>query len=332
MKININGSSKNINYKNINSVKFLPYEREKVEVLYRVKIRLGKPRKRSAEELLNFGLISLDKPKGPKSIHVGNKLRAILEQPKLGHAGTLDPLATGVLPIGLGKAVKILPVLSKAGKVYEGKMHFHGEVPEEKIREAFQKFTGKIEQLPPRISAVARKLREREIYWFDLKKKQNRDVWFEVGCEAGTYIRKLCHDVGLYLGVGAHMTELRRIQAGPFKISNSVTLSDVKNNYQKYLKTKKEQYIRKFVLPPEEGVMHLPKVYVHDSVLERFKHGSPIFLPGILAFTSNIKKGDIVAIFDSSKNLIGLGVAEMSAQQMEKEQKGLAVKTDVVLV
>ncbi|MEM2954606.1 MAG: PUA domain-containing protein, partial [Candidatus Nanoarchaeia archaeon] len=185
---------------------------------------------------------------------------------------------------------------------------------------------------PPRISAVARKLREREIYWLKIKKIRDKKVKFEVGCEAGTYIRKLCHDIGSYLGVGAHMTALERIQAGPFKIENSITLKEIKKNYLNYLRTKNVKYIRKIILEPENAVHHLPSVYVDDAVIERLKHGSPVFVPGILAFTSDIKEQDVVAIFDKNKNLLGLGISTLSAEKLKLSDKGLAIKTDVVLI
>lgn len=310
----------------------LPFEKVEKELRYKQKVRLGKPTKRTAEELLNFGIINLDKPRGPKSIHCGNKIRKLLEQPKVGHAGTLDPLVTGVLPIGIGRGVKVLPVISKAGKVYEGVMHLHAEITKEQLEDAVKKFTGKIMQLPPRISAVARKLREREIYWLTIKKFEGKDVWFEVGCEAGTYIRKLCFDIGEYLKVGAHMAELRRLQAGPFKLETSVTLQEVRRNYEKYMKTKKDLHLRNFILPPEAAVEHLPKVYVDIGVLERLKNGSPVFVPGVLAYTSNLQKDAVTAILDADKNLVAIGISQLNAKELEKAQKGMAVKTDVVLI
>jgi H/ACA ribonucleoprotein complex subunit 4 len=310
----------------------LPYELAEQKLIYKHKFKFGRPVRKSAEELLNFGIINLDKPRGPKSIHVGNKIRQCLEQPKVGHAGTLDPLVTGVLPIGVGRGVKVLPVISKAGKVYQGIMHIHGDVSREALEDAVKKFTGKIEQLPPRISAVARKLRTREIYWFTLQKVEGQNAWFEVGCEAGTYIRKLCHDMGEYLKVGGHMAELRRIQAGPFKISESVTLDEVRKDYKKYLDTKKDIYIKEFILPPESAVEHLPKVYIDVGVIPRIKHGSPVFAPGVMAYTSDLQENSVTAIFDTSKNLVAIGISQLSAAEMEKAERGMAIKTDVVLI
>ena len=312
----------------------LPFEREKVEIIFkksRFKIaRTLKPR--SGNELINFGIIVVNKASGPKSSHIDNKIRNLLEQPRVGHGGTLDPKVTGVLPIGIGKAVRVLQVLTTAGKVYQGIMQLHDKASKAKVQKAFSKFTGVITQLPPKISAVKRVPRKREIYWLKILKIKNRDVSFEVGCQAGTYIRKLCHDIGEYLGVGAHMSALQRIQSGPLKLKDSSSLEVVKANYRRYLKTKQDTYIRKIILPPEKAVGHLPKVWIEDAVKKPFSHGSPIFTPGIIAFTSNLTKDVMVAVFDQSNNLIGFGISAKTAKQLETAEKGLAIKTDVVFI
>jgi len=311
----------------------LPYERVERKIILREKVRISKRLpKRTAQELLNYGIINLDKPAGPKSIHCVNNLREILEQPKAGHAGTLDPAVTGVLPIGLGRAVKVLPVLSLAGKVYEGKMHVHGEVTKEQLQEAFNKFTGIIKQTPPSKSAVARREREREVYWFEIKSVKGRDVEFEVGCQHGTYIRTLCVQVGEYLKVGAHMAYLRRTQAGPMKIDDSVTFAEIKKSYKRYLRTKQDKYVANFVMVPEKGVAHLPAVWADEGVKEYLKHGSPVFVPGVLAFTSDLQKGATTAVFDLQNNLLAIGFAELSAEELKKADKGMVVKTDTVVM
>lgn len=311
----------------------LPYERIERTIILREKVRITKRfPKRSASELLNFGIINLDKPKGPKSIHCVNKMRGILEQPKAGHAGTLDPAVTGVLPIGLGKAVKILSVLSLAGKVYEGKMHIHEDVTRERLQEAVNAFIGKIKQTPPSKSAVAKREREREVYWFEIKSVKGRDVEFETGVEHGTYIRTLCIQIGDYMKAGAHMEYLRRIQAGPLKIDDSVTFEEIKRNYNKYLKTKQDKYIANFVMPPERCVEHLPAIWLDEGAKPRIAHGSPVFVPGVLAFTSDLQKGATTAVFDLQNNLLAIGIAELSADDLQKADKGMAVKTDVVLL
>jgi len=148
----------------------------------------------------------------------------------------------------------------------------------------------------------------------------------------GTYIRTLCVDIGKKLGVDGHMTYLNRLQAGPMRLDESVTLQDIKNNYFKYVKTKESKYIAKFMQQPDKALSYLPAIYVDENVIPRLKHGSPVFAPGIVAFTSEIKKGDNVAIFDIKSNLLALGIAEMSAKEIKKADKGLAIKTDVVFI
>ena len=142
----------------------------KRKLITKEKGRITKLKPRTAEELINFGIINLDKSKGPKSIHFVNKIKRIFEQPKAGHAGTLDPAVIGVLPIGLGKATRVLSVLSVAGKVYEARMHLHKEISKDKIRKTMKGIAGVITQTPPRKSAVARRPRKREIYFIKIKK------------------------------------------------------------------------------------------------------------------------------------------------------------------
>ncbi|MFH0868898.1 MAG: PUA domain-containing protein [archaeon] len=239
---------------------------------------------------------------------------------------------TGVLPIGLGKAVKVLSVLSLAGKVYEGKMHVHEEIKPESLDAAVKAFTGKIKQTPPSKSAVARREREREVYWFEIKKIEGRDVYFETGVEHGTYIRTLCIQIGEHMKAGAHMEYLRRIQAGPLKIDDSVTIEYVKSNYFKYLKNKQDKFIANFVTSPERCVGHLPAVWADEGVKKFLKHGSPVFVPGVLAYTSDLEKGATTAVFDLQNNLLAIGIAEMNADELKASEKGLAVKTDVVVM
>ena len=310
----------------------LPFENIERKLIYKQKARITKPKKKNGEQLLNFGIINLDKPKGPKSIHVVNKLRHILQQPKIGHGGTLAPAVTGVLPVATGPATRVLHLFSLAGKVYEGKLHLHGDVSEEEIKKVCKQFVGKIKQIPPKRSAVKREEREREVYWFDIKKIEHRNIYFETGVQHGTYIRTLCVDIGEKLGVGGHMAYLNRIQAGPLKIDESVTLQTIKNNYFKYVQTKDDKHIVRFVQSPEKVLNYLSAVYVDENVIPRLKHGSPVFAPGIIAFTSDIKKGNNVGIYDTSSNLLALGIAEMSAKQIEKARNGLSINTDVVFV
>ncbi len=306
----------------------LPFEKVKRKILFKRKVNISDLEPRTPEQLLSFGIINVDKPSGPKSIHVVNSVREITGVQKCGHAGTLDPITTGVLPVGLGRAVKVLPVLSVAGKVYKATMMLHTKVKKEKLEEAFKKFTGKIIQTPPRISAVARRPREREIYWAEIESIKNRTVVFEMGCQHGTYVRKWISDLGQSLGIVAHMSGLVRLQAGPLKLKDSITLEELRAAFE----SKNNRQIAKLILAPEECVQHLPQVYVDAGTLEYISHGSPVFAPGVVAVTSEMKKGDTVAVFDTKSNLLALGIVEVDADEALKIQKGMVVKTDVVLM
>lgn len=152
----------------------------------------GRPELRSVEQLKDFGFLLIDKPAGPTSHQVSSYVQKILGIGKSGHAGTLDPKVTGVLPIATGRASRLLEFLLKAGKTYVCVMHLHGDVPRDKVDKAVEEFTGTITQLPPKRSAVARRKRKRTIYSFNVLEVKDRDILFECDVEAGTYIRKLC--------------------------------------------------------------------------------------------------------------------------------------------
>ncbi|MCK4996630.1 MAG: RNA-guided pseudouridylation complex pseudouridine synthase subunit Cbf5, partial [Thermoplasmatales archaeon] len=161
-----------------------------IKVKIKTNLKYGKsPNERSVKELLNNGMINLDKPRGPTSHQVDAWVREILGIKKVGHGGTLDPNATGVLPIGIGDAAKALQVLLPAGKEYVGLMKLHKDVDKKRILEVCNGFIGKITQLPPVRSAVKRAKRKREIYYLDVIQIKDRDVLFRVGCESGTYVR-----------------------------------------------------------------------------------------------------------------------------------------------
>src|SRR3989338_7818960 len=170
----------------------------------------GKPPvERTADELINYGIVNIDKPKGPTSHQTSDYVKKILHLSKAGHSGTLDPGVTGVQPVALGKATRITQFLLTAAKEYVCLMHLHKEVPESSLRTTIQRFVGKIQQRPPVKSAVKRVERTREIYQFEILEIKEKDVLFRVQCQAGTYIRVLCHQIGKELKVGAHMAELR---------------------------------------------------------------------------------------------------------------------------
>lgn len=289
------------------------------------------PEKRPIETLINCGIVNIDKPCGPTSHQVSSYVQKILDIKKAGHSGSLDPKVTGVLPIALGRATKIVEVLLKSPKEYVGIMHLHSKVEENRLREVIRKFIGEITQLPPLRSAVKRKPRTKKIYFIKILEIENKDVLFKVGCEAGTYIRKLCHDIGLELGCGAHMKELRRIKAGPYDESTLITLQDLKDAYWFYKNENNEKFLRHCIQPIESAIKYLPKVWVLDSTVNSVCNGVDLKVPGI-AKLEQFDVNDLIAILTLKNELVALGISQISSVRVMKEDKGIAVITKKVFM
>jgi H/ACA ribonucleoprotein complex subunit 4 len=307
----------------------LPFERIKREVLVKREIDTSKeygiePSKRKVEDLIKYGIINVNKPAGPTSHQVSDTIQKILKIKKSGHSGTLDPSVTGVLPVALDKATRIVQTLLPAGKEYVCLMHLHKEISEEDIKKTVKKFLGKIKQLPPIRSAIKRQIREREVYSFEILEIDRRDVLFKIDCAAGTYIRKICSDFGNELKIGAHMGQLIRTKAGPFNSENMFTLHDLKDAYTMY-EQGDEKEIRKIVLPFENAINHLPKIWVVDGAIGSICHGSPLYVVGIAKYESNIERDDLVAVLSLKGELVCVGKCEMNSKEMGKKEKGTAV-------
>lgn len=249
---------------------------------------------KSLKELLKFGILNIDKPSGPTSFWVSDFVREKLGLRKTSHFGTLDPKVTGVLPIASNHACKLIGYFMKKDKTYVGIMRLHDNVELNKLKKEIGKFIGKIKQLPPVRSRVKRQEREREVYKFEILEKKGRDVLFEVKCQAGTYIRKLIHDLGEKIG-GAHMAELRRTHAGIFSEKNSIRLYDFEKAVEEY-KAGKEQKLREMIIPGEIISKILSVLKVKEKSVKKLLNGSPIHKQDV-AGKINVKKGESVAVF-----------------------------------
>ena len=291
-----------------------------------------KPDERPTEMLFHYGIVNINKPQGPSSHQISDYVKKILNVEKAGHSGTLDPNVTGVLPIALGRSTKIVMALLKAGKEYVGIMNLHREIDRDKIIRAVEKFKGQIEQIPPVKSAVRREKRKRTIYYFELIETDGRDVLFRVGCEAGTYMRKLIHDLGQELKCGAHMAQLIRTRAGPFDIFSSINLHELTDAYFLYKEKGDDSLLRKSIYPIESAVEHLPKIWIDDSAVDSICHGAMLNIPGVVKIESEIEKEDLIAIMTLKNELVSLGIAMMTSEEIMKADKGLAVKTYKVLM
>jgi len=277
-----------------------------------------KPSERPAEDYIRYGVINMDKTAGPTSHEVAAWIKKIMHLTHIGHGGTLDPKVTGVLPVTLEDSTKIVQALLHSGKEYICVMKLHGDAQETRVRHVLEEFQDQIYQRPPLRASVKRQLRTRRIYYIDFLELNGRNVLFRVGCEGGTYIRKLCYDIGEILGVGAHMQELRRTRAGPFVETSSdrVTLHDVAYWFAEWEKKKDEKILRRIIQPMETALSLIPKIVVRDSAVDALCHGANLTAPGILSVETGIQKDSMVAVLTLKGEAVALAKALLSTEEI----------------
>ncbi len=269
--------------------------------------------KKTIQELLEFSIINIDKPSGPTSFQVSQYVKDSLGLSKTSHMGTLDPQVTGVLPITLGRACKLSDYFMHKNKEYAGIMRLHNGVSKEELEKIIKKFIGKITQLPPVRSRVKRAVREREIISFEILEVEGKEVLFKTEVQAGTYIRKLCDDIGKQIG-GAHMLELRRTKAGIFTENNHnfINLYDLEKAVNEYKKGNSE-LLNKILLPAEEAIKKvLPVIQIEEKNIRQVLTGKPLIKQDIknipieekfaafmkekfIGIYHSVKEGDLIA-------------------------------------
>jgi len=290
------------------------------------------PQEREMGALLSTGAIILDKPRGPTSHQVVSWVKAILGLEKAGHHGTLDPNTTGVLPVAIGNSVRMLDMTLSEGKEYITIMHLHRDASREHIDRVIEDFTGDIYQMVPMRAAVKRGLRQRRIDYIKLLEKKENDLLLLIGCESGTYIRTLLHDMGEVLGVGANMSELRRTRSGKIPEDRAVTLHQVKDAFEIYRESGDETLLRKVIRPAEELLTHLPRVVLKDSTVDAICHGAQLGMPGVCGLDPDVKKDRDVLLVTIKGEAVAFGRSLMDAVDMQKVRKGICVTTERVLM
>jgi len=260
-------------------------------------------KQKDIKELLEFGIINIDKPSNPTSFDISDYVRKTLKPlgvRKTSHFGTLDPKVTGVLPIALNRACKLTGYFLGEDKEYVGIMRIHEYVSLDKLNKIIkEKFLGKIIQLPPKKSRIKRQEREREIKKFELIEKNGKDILFVAEVQGGTYIRKLISDLGDYMKIGAHMLELRRVRAGIFEEIESVNLYDFEKAVENYKKGDEES-LRKILIPAEIVSEVYPAIKIKKDNLKQIFTGKPIYKKDLDKKVKS-KEGEIISVFSGDK-------------------------------
>ena len=294
------------------------------------------PLKRPLHDYVRYGVINLDKPANPSSHEVVAWIRRMLRVDKTGHSGTLDPKVTGSLIVCVDRATRLVKAQQGAGKEYVCVARLHSAVESvAKIAQAIETLTGALFQRPPLISAVKRQLRIRTIYESKLLEydAERHLVVFWVSCEAGTYIRTLCVHLGLLLGVGGHMQELRRVRSGILgEKDNLVTMHDVLDAQWVYDNHKDESYLRRVIMPLEVLLTSYKRCVVKDSAVNAICYGAKLMIPGLLRYEQGIEVGEEVVLMTTKGEAIAIGVAQMTTAVMATCDHGVVAKVKRVVM
>lgn len=273
------------------------------------------PSKRSMEELLDHGFVVVDKPFGPTSNQVSGWVKEELDRKKTGHFGTLDPNATGVLPVGLNRGTRIQDALSNAEKEYVFEAKIEDQRDYTRIKKELEEFKGTNKQVPPEKSAVKQEEREREVHEIELLEVEENTILGRVRCESGFYVRVLIDQLGDKLDTNAEMAELRRTKQADIGESESHTLQDIVDAYHFYNEGDEDE-LREMIQPPERAVNHLKKVVIKDSAVNAIANGADLGSPGISKLQDGLEKGDRMAIMTLKGELVALATARMSSEEM----------------
>ena len=294
------------------------------------------PEDRAPADLLAFGVVNLDKPPGPSAHQVAGWVRDAVDDAferagvdrelgRVAHGGTLDPKVTGCLPILLGDAARAARVFDDAVKEYVTILELHDHAPPD-FESVVAEFEGEIYQKPPRKSAVARRLRARTIHSLDVLERHDRRALLRVRCDSGTYIRKLCHDIGLALGTGAHMGELRRSATGDFDDRDLVTMEDLVDALAEWADNDDRTWLREAVGPAERALRGYPTVTIAPSAAAEVATGAPVYAPGVIE-TDAEQGADVCCVTpDGAAVCLGRLVGDPDAE------RGVVVELERVLV
>merc|ERR1711887_285985 len=294
------------------------------------------PLQRPIEDYVRSGVINIDKPANPSSHEVVAWIRRILKVEKTGHSGTLDPKVTGCLIVCVERATRLVKSQQSAGKEYCCIVKLHDAIQDEmKLSKAIETLTGAMFQRPPLISAVKRQLRIRTIYESKLLEfdEDRRLGVFWISCEAGTYVRTMCVHIGLLLGVGAQMAELRRVRSGIMDENSLMyTMHDVMDAQYMYDNNKDESYLRKIVMPLETILVKHKRIIMKDSAVNAICYGAKIMLPGVLRYEDGIEVDQEIVICTTKGEAICLAIAQMTTAVMATCDHGVVAKIKRVIM
>jgi len=263
-----------------------------------------------ASRLAGGAFVLVDKPRGPSSHQVTAWARDLLGVSVAGHAGTLDPNVSGVLWVGLERALRLVPLVLEFPKTYVGVVVLHGDVPRPRLERVTAEFVGPIYQTPPVRSAVKRERRVRTIHHLDLLEVTRSRVLIRVVADSGTYVRTLAVDLGEALGVGAHLEELRRTATGPFDERDAAPLATLADAVAAARSGAPAELLGR-LRPIEEVWREFPTLVLKDVAASAVAHGAALAAGGVASASRPFSRGERVVLVARSGELVATGVAQL---------------------
>ena len=292
----------------------------------------GNPDARNVEERLASGFILLDKPAGPTSHQLASWARDLFGLERLGHGGTLDPFATGVLPLMAGKSMKLTKKILTHKKTYICVFRFAEDPDEEQLGKVMKQLTGRVYNVPPEVSAVKVQVRTRKIFTFEKLEMKGRDMIARVYCEAGTYIRTIARDMGLLLDMKVQLKELRRETTGVFKLEDCITMQELADAVWLWKERDQPEALLRVIHPIEKLLLDLPSATVKDSAAAALAHGAPLLRPGLVSIEADVKAGKQVVIQTLKGEAVGIVTLTLSTNEIATIDQGEVARPSMVLL
>ena len=290
------------------------------------------PDQKTIEQRLESGFFLLDKGAGPTSHQVAAWVRDMLELPRLGHGGTLDPFATGVLPLMSGKAMRLTKQILEHDKTYIAVFQFKNDVKQNALDAVMEQLTGRIYNVPPEISAVRVQVRTRKIHDFSLLNQSSKRIVARIRCEAGTYIRTMARDMGLLLDQPVELKELRREDSGRFTLDDCVQLHEIADAVWLWKECNESEALLRMLHPTEKLLAGLPRIVVKDSAVAALAHGAPLLRPGIVSIPSDLTSGQNVLVTSMKGEAVCFVKVNCDSETITNMEKGEIARPSAVLM
>ncbi|MBT5281033.1 MAG: RNA-guided pseudouridylation complex pseudouridine synthase subunit Cbf5 [Euryarchaeota archaeon] len=290
------------------------------------------PDQKTIEQRLEGGFFLLDKGAGPTSHQVAAWVRDLLGLTRLGHGGTLDPFATGVLPLMAGKSMRLTKQILEHDKTYIAIFQMKNPVDEDRMDEVIQQLTGRIYNVPPEISAVRVQVRTRRIHEFEVLDRNENLLITRIRCEAGTYIRTMAKDMGLLLDQPITLKELRREDSGNFDLKDCVQLHDIADAVWLWKECNEPEALSRMLHPIEKLMTHLPRIIVKDSAVAALAHGAPLLRPGLVSIPGDLSVGQNVLVTSIKGEAVCFVKVNFNSKDISTMEKGEIARPSAVLI